>query len=99
MKRKNIYLGISVFIAGVLMTSCGPLVVGPPNAVIGGGIYPAPVMVPPPGGPGVFRPGGPNGPGFAPGGPGGPAAPMNNPGGPGGPGGGPGGPGGPMSIN
>ena len=99
MKKNWIFLPV----AGLLLlgvTACGPVVTGGPDVVVGGGIYPAPIPVPPPG-PNVFRPGAPFGPGFRPGFvgrvPGGPGPVILNPGrGPGTPAGNPGGPGGPI---
>lgn len=61
MKRNRILIGIVAI--GLLMTGCGPIVTSGPDVSIGGGIYPAPFLVPPIG-PGAYRPGGPNGPGF-----------------------------------
>ena len=100
MKKKLLLISAtSLFLLGV--TACGPVVTAGPDVVVGGGIFPAPVPVPPPG-PNIFRPGAPHGPGFRPGFvgnvPGGPGPVILNPGGgPGGPGGGPGGPGGPTA--
>ena len=90
--KKNLIIG-AVGVITLLLSSCGTLVTTGPGVAVGGGIYPAPIMTPPPGGPFVFRPGAPYGPGFGPGP--GPIASPPNPGGPiGGPGDGPGGPGG-----
>lgn len=83
--RKFIFaIGTAVF----FLTGCAPIVTSGPDVMIGGGIYPAPVLDPPLGYPPyVFRPGGPNGPGFAPGKPSGipgsPNRPSYKPGNPG----------------
>ena len=90
--KKKVLLIATAGVFCVLTVSCGPIVTGGPDVVVGGGIYPAPIPVPPPG-PNIFRPGAPNGPGFQrPGAPG-----IGNPGGPFGRPGGPGGPGGPFA--
>lgn len=75
--------------SGIMITGCAPLATSGPDVVIGGGVYPAPVLFPPLGNPNAFRPGGPNGPGFMPGrpsNPGRPNHPVFSPGNPGGPG-------------
>ena len=96
--KKKLYLLPAAGFLMLIFAGCGPVVTGGPDVVVGGGIYPAPIPVPPVG-PNVFRPGAPYGPGFKPGFvgnvPGGPGPVIFNPGGgPGAPGGGPGGPGG-----
>ena len=65
MKKRLLYL--SAAIVAMFTASCGTLVTAPPDMVVGGGIYPPAIMVPPPSGPNIFRPGAPNGPGFRPG--------------------------------
>ena len=54
-------------LVAMIFTSCAPLVTSGTDVMIGGGIYPPPVLNPPMGNPNIYRPGGPTGPGFAPG--------------------------------
>ena len=66
MKKKILLIpAVTLFIG--LTSACGPLVTTGPDVMVGGGIYPPPVLIPPMGNPNAFRPGGPHGPGFAPG--------------------------------
>ena len=76
MKKKWILAPVAAVMC-LMASSCGPIVSGGPDVVVGGGIYPAPIPIPGPG-PNVFRPGAPYGPGFRPG----LGAPGNRPGGP-----------------
>ena len=94
MKRK-ILLFPAACIAGLFLGGCAPLVTSGTDVMIGGGIYPPPVLAPPMGNPNMYRPGGPFGPGFVHGAPAGKPgrpsypginAPAPNPGRPGNPG-------------
>ena len=68
MKRNLMIISGAIGLIALMVSSCGPLVTSGPDVVVGGGIYPPPVLNPPMGNPNMFRPGGPFGPGFAPGG-------------------------------
>ena len=79
MKRNWILLMAGAILIGSLSVGCAPIGPGDGNVVVGGGVYPPPILNPPPFGPGpvIFRPGAPHGPGFMPGNPGRPNRPPS----------------------